>query len=87
MPTTQSGQHCFSSGRPQDLCPLPPAALEGGEDMTALSHDRAEASPARTLPASSALGAPEALALEAGAAALGGWRRGRWPVSPGREQA
>lgn len=84
---TQRGQHWFGSGRPQDLCPPPPAALDGGEDMTTLPHDRAEASPARTLPASTPLGAPEALAQEAGAAALGGWRRGRWPVSPGREQA
>ena len=87
MHTTQRGQHWFSSGRAQDLCPPPPAALEGGEGMKTLPHDRAEASPARTLPTLTALGAPEALAQKAGAAVLGGWQRGRWSVSPGREQA
>lgn len=55
--------------------------------MKTLPYDRAEASPARTLPTPAALGAPEALAQKAGAAVLEGWQRGRWPVSPGRGQA
>lgn len=39
--------------------------------MKTLPHERAEASPARTLPTPTTLGAPEALAQKAGAAVLG----------------